>query len=110
MARELSRLTAEQVSALHKPGYHADGAGLCLQISRSGTKSWLFRFRLANGRRREMGLGALHTVPLQRARLRAKAARLLLLEGIDPIEARRERVEARNLPVSTRRAAPASMA
>ena len=38
-----------------------------------------------------MGLGALHTVSLAEARERARTARQLLLDGVDPIEAKRAR-------------------
>lgn len=75
------------MSRASKPGYYGDGAGLYLQISKTGTKSWIFRFTIA-GRQREMGLGALHTVSLADAREKAKACRASLLEGVDPLEAR----------------------
>jgi ATP-dependent DNA ligase len=71
-----------------KPGYHGDGAGLWLQVSKSGAKSWIFRFTLT-GKQREMGLGAVHTVNLSEARAKAKQARLLLLDGKDPLEVRK---------------------
>lgn len=71
---------------------YADGGGLYLQVSRSGTKSWIFRFAL-DGREREMGLGPLHTIGLSEARALATEARRLKLEGIDPIDARRTRRE-----------------
>ena len=35
---------------------YGDGAGLWLQVSRGGTKSWVFRYEL-DGWAREMGLG-----------------------------------------------------
>ena len=41
-----------------------------------------------------MGLGALHTVSLAEARERAKQARQLLLDGTDPIEAKRAQRDA----------------
>src|SRR5262249_36050399 len=41
------------------------------------------------GRTREMGLGPLHTVTLAEAREKARQARHLRLDGIDPIEAKR---------------------
>jgi len=66
---------------------YADGGGLYLQVSRSGTKSWIFRFALS-GREREMGLGPLHTVSLSEARDLALEARKLKLRGLDPIDAR----------------------
>jgi hypothetical protein len=71
MAREIEKLTAVGVARLKKPGYHSDGAGLYLQVSDTGTKSWIFRFKHA-GRAREMGLGALHTFGLAEARQRAR--------------------------------------
>ena len=70
-----------------KPGLHADGGGLYLQIGPEGTKSWIFRFML-NGRARAMGLGPLHAVSLADARKKATNCRGLLVDGTDPIEAR----------------------
>lgn len=87
MARALERLSARKVTTATMPGYYADGGNLWLQVSPTGTKSWVLRFTLA-GRSREMGLGSLHTFTLAEARERAKAARQLLADGIDPIERR----------------------
>lgn len=88
MAQNVNKLSALGVNKMTKPGYHGDGAGLWLQVSPAGTKSWIFRFTLA-GKQREMGLGALHTVDLATARTKAKACRLMLLDGLDPLEARK---------------------
>lgn len=87
MGRKIERLSAIEVAKLKQPGYHADGAGLYLQVSPAGTKSWLLRFTL-RGKAREMGLGPLHTVSLAEARQKARAARQQLLEGVDPLAAR----------------------
>jgi len=86
--RVLEKLSAVQVARLKTPGYYGDGGGLWLQVGANATKSWIFRFTLA-GKAREMGLGALHTVSLAEARHRAREKRLMVLDGIDPIEARR---------------------
>jgi len=88
MARLVEKLTPLAVGKLTKPGYYGDGAGLWLQVSPSGSKSWIFRFTLA-GKQREMGLGAVHTVNLTEARAKAKECRQLLLDGKDPLDARR---------------------
>jgi integrase len=88
MARLIEKLTPLVVSKTKKPGYYGDGAGLWLQVSKSGSKSWIFRFTLG-GKQREMGLGALHTVTLSEARAKAKDCRLLLLDGKDPLETRK---------------------
>jgi hypothetical protein len=104
MARRLQRLTALAVSRAKGRGYLADGGGLYLQISPSGAKSWVFRFRDA-GRLREMGLGPVHTVPLVKARQKAHECRNLRLDGLDPIGERRAgklkaKLEAARFPLS----------
>ena len=46
MAYDKGRLNAKQIEALTKPGHYADGKGLYLQVSKWGTKSWVFKFTL----------------------------------------------------------------
>src|ERR1700720_4611414 len=90
MARS-GKLTVLKLAAIVRanvPGYYSDGGGLFLQISRYGTASWVFRYRVA-GRLREMGLGSLDTIGLAAARERAGKAREQRLDGLDPIEARK---------------------
>jgi hypothetical protein len=84
--RGIEKLSALEVQRLKTPGYHGDGGGLWLQVSPAGTKSWVFRYTL--GKAREMGLGPLHTVSLADARVKARACRQQLLDGVDPIDAR----------------------
>ncbi|MBE0624547.1 MAG: integrase arm-type DNA-binding domain-containing protein [Burkholderiales bacterium] len=88
MAREIHRLTALAISKKKHPGAYADGGGLWLQVTETGSKSWSFRFMLG-GRAREMGLGPLHTVSLADAREQARACRALHRDGVDPIEHRK---------------------
>jgi len=88
--RQANRLTPVAIKNAKEPGLYGDGRGLYLQVSAFGTKSWLYRFMRA-GVARKMGLGALHTVPLADARQRAEEARRAVLDGIDPIEARKAR-------------------
>ena len=87
MARLIEKLTPLGVSKKQTPGHYGDGGGLWLQISKFKSKSWVFRYTL-HGTRREMGLGATHTVSLAEARQKAKECRLTLLDGKDPIEVR----------------------
>jgi integrase len=87
MARQLNKLSARTVETKRTPGVYSDGGGLYLQVGPSGSKAWLFRFML-NGKAREMGLGALHTVTLPEARDKALACRKLRDAGVDPIQAR----------------------
>jgi hypothetical protein len=83
------KLTAKRVLRfLKKPGRYPDGSNLYLQVVTPGKASWLLRYA-HDGRERMLGLGPLHTVSLADARDRAKAARLLLLDGIDPLDQKR---------------------
>ena len=56
VAKSTKMLSALSVNAISKPGYHADGDGLYLQVAKGGTKSWVYRYT-KGGKRREMGLG-----------------------------------------------------
>ena len=83
------KLTVKRIGALRKkPGRYGDGRNLVLQVVNERNASWLFCYE-RNGRRREMGLGPLHTIGLREARERAHTARVLLLDGIDPLEHKR---------------------
>jgi integrase len=91
MARQLSKLTALQVTKLTKPGLYGDGGGLTLQITKAGVKSWLFRF-MREGTAYGMGLGAIHTFSLAEARQKALEARKLLAEGLNPLTEKKQRL------------------
>ena len=67
MAGGINKLSAVAVQKAKEPGYYGDGGGLWLQLSKLGGRSWAFRFTI-HGKRREMGLGAAHTVTLAEAR------------------------------------------
>jgi len=88
MPRPIAKLSALAVKHAVLPGSYSDGGGLYLHISKSGVKSWIYRFML-NRKVREMGLGPCSTVSLAEARDRAFACRKLRNDGIDPLEARR---------------------
>ena len=94
MARHTERLTARRVNAIKKPGRHADGGNLYLQVSDTGAKSWLLRYRDRSGaraRERFMGLGSVADFTLAEARERARLARQQLADGVDPLLHRREK-------------------
>src|ERR1700744_4396445 len=91
-------LKALQVTKATAPGMYGDGKGLYLQIARGGSKSWIFRYRFkgSTSKRgkplaREMGLGSVDTFSLSEARERARVQRQLLADGVDPIEARKNK-------------------
>ena len=92
MARERNKLTALQVRRLKEPGRYGDGGNLFLYISPTGARSWVFRYRSrVTGKLRDMGMGPALDVTLERARERAAAARVLITEGIDPLDHARDR-------------------
>jgi integrase len=81
-------LTAKRVEREKRPGRYRDDRNLYLVVVNPNNRSWDFRY-MVDGRERHMGLGPLHAVTLKEARERARAARLLLVDGIDPIDHRR---------------------
>ena len=66
-----------------KEGRWADGAGLYLNVTSGGARSWLFRYTLA-GKVREIGLGSFTAVGVAEARESASRARQLIHAGQDP--------------------------
>src|SRR4051812_32976720 len=94
--RVSNQLAPNAVKSIVEPGYHLDGRGLYLQVSKAGTKSWVFAY-MRDGRSREMGLGSADDVPLARAREKAAACRQQLADGVDPIDSREAVKEATRL-------------
>jgi integrase len=69
-----------------------DGGGLYLQLTTGKQghvrRSWAFRYQLSNQHvrhRHEIGLGSLSTIGLAKARLKARALREQLADGLDPL-------------------------
>jgi integrase len=74
-------------------GLHHDGCNLYLQvtvnkITELKRRSWIYRYR-TNGRSHDMGLGSYPKIGLSNARKLAEGVAATLVQGIDPIEARR---------------------
>src|SRR4051794_15406345 len=82
----MARLTDKGVKNA-PAGRHGDGDGLQLVVSASGRRKWILRYQLA-GTRRDMGLGSYPSVTLAQARIAAGDARKLIVQGIDPVQAR----------------------
>ncbi len=83
--------SAKSVEAIKEVGYHTCAKGLYLQVSKQGTKSWLFRYTSPiTKKRREMGLGSLDFVSLAEARQLAVDNKRLVIDGKDPIEERKQ--------------------
>ena len=63
--RQLNRFSAKTVASKNHPGLYCDGGGLYLQVTPSGSKTWIFRFRSPLTKKlRDMGLGPLHSIGL----------------------------------------------
>ncbi|MRX50179.1 DUF4102 domain-containing protein [Paracoccus sp. S-4012] len=95
MPRLAKELTALDVKRLQHPGkgrnvtFNVGGvAGLVLQITPSGGRTWLLRVQVG-AKRREIGLGGYPDVTLAMARDRARDAKDKIRSGIDPVEDRK---------------------
>ncbi|MBC7619248.1 MAG: integrase arm-type DNA-binding domain-containing protein [Candidatus Saccharibacteria bacterium] len=86
IAKEMGPLEIKRLTA---PGYFAVGgaAGLTLQITPNGIKSWLLRVKVGT-KRREIGLGAYPGVGVALARVKAQELRDAIVAGVDPVAQR----------------------
>ena len=91
-----NKLTIAKINSLTKWGVYSDGDCLSLNVSKAGTKSWIFRFMISS-RARTMGLGAYPTVSLSKAREIADECRKLVKSGLDPIEHGKEEKHQQNM-------------
>jgi integrase len=102
----MSKLNVKKIAAWKGPGLLSDGGNLYLTGDGAGRKSWLFVFLSpVTKKQRSMGLGPAGAfgVSLAEARDKATAARALLRNGLDPIDARKaeqesQRAAARKIP------------
>ena len=101
-SRALNRLNPLAIKNAADPGFYHDGGGLYLQISRSGTKNWIYRFTI-NKTTRDMGLGAVAVWPLAKVRERLVGLRQLVSQKIDPIELQRSERNATQAAVEKRK-------
>jgi integrase len=85
MALKINRLSVKTVESTKlAPGLYADGGNLLLQVTPTGSRSWIFRFK-RHGKVRDMGLGGFPAVSLATARNLAQDAREAVVAGKDPI-------------------------
>jgi integrase len=89
MARGQNRLSDKQVRATGKPGRCGDGGGLYLQVGPSGSKAWIFMWKVGT-KRTAMGLGPYPEISLAQAREKAAECRRLVAAGRDPLAERRD--------------------
>jgi integrase len=88
MPRTLEKLSAVAVTKRTEAGRLSDGGGLYLNVSPSGSKSWLFMWNVGK-KRFEMGLGGYPAISLKAARSKAAECRTAVAEGRNPLEERK---------------------
>lgn len=95
MPKKAKELTALDVKRLAHPGRGTNAvfpvggvAGLLVQITPAGSKSWILRATVGT-KRRDIGLGGYPDVSLAQARERGREARDMIRRGIDPVEQRK---------------------
>jgi hypothetical protein len=84
-------LTVKRVQRLVRkgtPGRHFDDQGLYLHVKNRNAASWSRRYERA-GRAHEIGIGSAKLLTLAEARERNRAISILLLDGHDPLAARK---------------------
>lgn len=95
MARLVNKLSALKVANISKRGLYSDGNGLWLQVTASGSKSWVFRFDFA-GTRYHMGLGPDRDMSLAQARSVVQDLARRLRAGENPLAERHHQKSVRH--------------
>jgi len=96
-------LTAVQIRTLKpadKPYKVPDVDGLYLLVQPSGALLWRYRYKVF-GADRKLSLGTFPDVSLQQARKKRDEARAQLIDGVDPVEEKRQRRIAAELAAKT---------
>jgi integrase len=83
-----NQLSAKFVEAVKTPGLYRDGLGLLLRVEPTGAKRWVLRTPV-NGKRRDLGLGAVRDLTLAQARDKAADMRKAARDGRDPTAERK---------------------
>ena len=89
----MSKLTILEVRNRKEPGRLADGGGLCYEVTNSGVKRWLYRYRL-DGKQQMYIIGRYPDFSLADARKEHKEAQKLVEKGISPTLDRRKEKQA----------------
>jgi len=85
----LGKLSVKAIKDLHLPGRYADGDGLYLHVRKGGSRQWLLRVS-KDGKRHDIGLGALQYVKLSEAREKTHQLKKQIRHGENPIVAKQK--------------------
>jgi integrase len=82
-----------EIGRITKAGYNPVGTvpGLYLNVTANGSRSWVLRITVGS-KRREIGLGPYPAVTLANAHGKARQARELIAQGIDPVEDKKAKI------------------
>lgn len=96
LATPLSDIQIRNAKPKEKPYKLADGGGMYLEVTPTGSKLWRMKFRQANGSESRLAFGSYPEVSLQEARAKRLDARKLIAKNIDPAKDREEKKRAAN--------------
>ncbi|MGR3747546.1 tyrosine-type recombinase/integrase [Paracoccus sp. (in: a-proteobacteria)] len=85
-------LTVARIRSLkpaERPYKVSDGAGLYLNVSPTGARSWRYNYKNASGKARTLTLGQFPDMGLQDARIALAEAKRQIAKNIDPSDAKR---------------------
>jgi hypothetical protein len=95
MALTALEITSLSCSSGKNQAKKSDGKGLFILVKSNNSKLWRLRYKYA-GKHQEMALGKYPDVSLHDARKMAEEARMLLVQGLNPMNKRKERKKASN--------------
>ena len=85
MGRSLSKLSVKEVKSIKRVGRHSDGGGLYLQVRKTGSKYWLFKYKKKN-KVTELGIGSVNYITLLEARKKAAYFRERVRKNLPLVE------------------------
>ncbi|MQU52148.1 integrase arm-type DNA-binding domain-containing protein [Pseudomonas sp. FSL R10-1339] len=85
-------LTQKTVQNITLPATYQDKNGLALRVTKTGSKSWIFRYQ-KDGHRHDMGLGSFPLVSLADARAACLELRVKINSGIDPLAEKHQKAK-----------------
>lgn len=78
----MAKLTALEVRHMKEPGLYRDGQGLFYELTKSGIKRWIYRYKI-DGKGGKYTIGRYPQVSLEEARKKMLSARELVRQGIN---------------------------